>query len=413
MPVDDPGDTAWLLLCAVLVLLMASATVMVYAGRVRARHALSMVMYGLAAVISISVTWVFVGFSLAFGADAGGGFVGNLDNAGLASIAESGVASAVDVPPIAFALFQVAVAVFAGALLVGAGAERMKFGSMLAFLGLWSALVVPVVTHWTMTPGGWLAEWGVLDFAGGTVIGTAVGASALALSLALGPRRHATPQRLPPRNLPIALTGFGLLWCCWVGLNAGAALSAGRVAASAALATHLAGVGGMAGWLMIEKRLTNVITASGAARGGVTGLVAVTAGAGFLDPFASLLLGFVAGAAVFLAVRLMARVRVDDALDVSVVHLVGGALGMVFIGLFARLIESDHTVGIGVLNGGGAALLGKQMVAVLAVAAFAFIASWLIAMVLRAAMGLRVTPEAEEQGLDHHQQGESADDARR
>jgi len=218
---------------------------------------------------------------------------------------------------------------------------------------------------------------------------------------------------LPSRNIPIALTGFGLLWCCWVGLNAGAALSAGRVAASAALATHLAGVGGMAGWLMIEKRLTNVITASGAARGGVTGLVAVTAGAGFLDPFASLLLGFVAGAAVFLAVRLMARVRVDDALDVSVVHLVGGALGMVFIGLFARLIESDHTVGIGLLNGGGAALLGKQMVAVLAVAAFAFIASWLIAMVLRAAMGLRVTPEAEEQGLDHHQQGESADDARR
>lgn len=408
MPVDDPGDTAWLLLCTVLVLLMTPAVALFYAGRVRARHTLSMIMYGLAAIIAISITWVFVGFSLAFGVDAGGGFVGNLDHAGLANLAESSMAVAVDAPPIGFALFHVASAIFAGGLIVGVAAARMKFGAMLAFLGLWSALVAPVVTHWTMAPDGWLAKWGALDFAGGGVIGVGAGASALALSLALGPRRQGAYERLRPHNLPISLGGCALLWCAWIGLSAGAAFSAGGVAASAALATHVAGVGGMAGWLMIEKRLVNKASASGAARGAIAGLIAITPAAAYLDPFASLLLGFVAGGAAFLAVRLLVRLRIDDALDVSALLLVGGALGMVFIGLFARLIEDEGTVGIGLMNGAGAALLGKQALAVLTIAGFSFVASWLIAMVLRAVMGLRVTPEAEEEGVDLHQHGESA-----
>ncbi len=411
MAVDHQGESAWLLLSTVLVFLMTPALVLFYAGRLRARHTLSMVMYGLAAVIAVSITWVFVGFSLAFGADAGVGLVGNLDHAGLATIAESSAVVA-DVPPIAFALFHIAVAIFGGAIIVGAAAERMKFGAMLAFLALWSATVAPVVVHWTLAPDGWLAAWGGLDFAGGALVGPCAGASALALSLALGPRRDRAQGHVRPHNLPVALIGFSLLWCCWVGLNAGAALSANGVAASAALATHVAGVGGMAGWLMIEKRLVNKASASGAARGAIAGLVAITPAAGFLDPFASLLLGFVAGGATFLVVRLMARARVDDALDVLSLHLVGGALGMMFIGLFARLIDGDETLGVGLMNGGGGALLGKQAVAVLAVGAFSFIASWLIAMVLRAVIGLRVTPEAEEEGLDLHQHGESAYDGR-
>ena len=412
MPVDNPGGTAWLLLSTALVLAMTPAVVTFYAGRMRARHSVSMMMYGIAAVIAISLTWVFVGFSLAFGADAGGGFVGNLDHAGLANLAESSVALIADVPPVAFALFHVAAAIFAGGLIVGVGAERMKFGAMLAFLALWSVLVAPVVTNWTMAPEGWLAQWGVLDFAGGAVIGVGAGASALALSLVLGPRRAGAREPIRAHNLPLSLGGCALLWCCWMGLTAGAALTAGGVAASAALATHVAGVGGVAGWLMIEKRLVNTASASGAARGAIAGLIAVTPAAGYLDPFASLLLGFVAGAAAFLAVRLIARLRIDDALDVVALLLVGGALGMVFIGLFARLIEGEDTVGVGLMNGGEPALLGKQVVAVLAVAAFSFVASWLIAMVLRAVMGLRVTPEAEEEGVDLHQHGESAYDER-
>lgn len=409
-PTYDSGDTAWMIVCAALVLLMIPGIAMFYAGRVRSRHALGMIMYSLAAVVAISVTWVLVGFTIAFGPDAGEGLLGTFENAGLAGLADSSVLAHLTFPPIAFATFQMAVAVFAGAIITGAVADRIKFGAMLAFLALWSVAVYPVVAHWAWGQGGWMADWGVLDFAGGTVVQISAGASALALVLVLGPRLDWPAAPMPPHNIPLALLGAGLVWAGWMGLNAGFALGANGVAASAALATHLAGVGGVAGWLLLEKRLTGTASALGAASGGVAGLVAITAAAGYLDPFASLLLGFIAGSSSYLALKLKSRFRFDDSLDVVAVHYVGGVVGMLFLGFFARLIVGDGTEAAGLVNSGDAVLLGKQVVAVLAVSAFAFAASWIIAVALRAIMGLRVTPEGEEEGIDLHQHGETAYD---
>jgi Amt family ammonium transporter len=407
-PVYDSGDTAWIILCTALVLLMTPSIATFYAGMVRSKHALGMMMYGLAAIVSVSITWVLLGFSLAFGPQALGGFVGNLHHAGLAGLSESSTFSALNVPPIAFATFTMMIAVVSAAIITGAAADRMKFGAMLSFLALWSVGVFPVIAHWVLADDGWLAQWGVLDFAGGSVVGVSAGASALALVLVLGPRRKWQESSMRPHSLPLTLVGAALLWIGWLGLTAGSALSADGVAASAVLATHLAAVGAVAGWVLLEKRLTGSTSARGAVSGAIAGLVAVTPAAGFLDPFASLLLGFIAGGAAYLAMRIKFRFHFDDALDVVAVHLVSGTIGLLFVGLFAREIVSGGTVGVGLLSTGDASLLGKQAVAVLVVAAYSFVASAIIAMVLRAVMGLRVTPEGEEQGLDIAQHGEAA-----
>jgi len=407
-PTYDTGDTAWMIVCTALVLLMTPGLAIFYAGMVRSKHSLGMIMYNLAAIMAVSVTWVLVGFTIAFGPDTGAGLFGNLDHAGLAGLAESPVFSQLTFPPIAFAMFQMMVAVFAAAVMTGAAADRMKFGSMLVFLALWSIGVYPVIAHWAWGQGGWMAEWGVLDFAGGTVVQISAGASALALVLVLGPRREWPKTQMLPHNLPLTILGAGLLWFGWIGFNAGSALAANGIAASAALATHLSGVGGIAGWLLLEKRLSGKPTALGAASGAVAGLVAITPAAGYLDPFASLLLGFIAGGASYFAIKLKFRFRVDDSLDVVAVHYVGGVVGMLFLGFFARLIVGGGTEAVGLVNSGDATQLGKQAVAVVAASVFAFVASWIIAMALRAITGLRVTPEGEEQGLDFHQHGETA-----
>ena len=407
-PAFDSGDTAFMVMCTAMVLLMVPGVAMFYAGMVRSKHALGMVMYTMGALVAVSITWVLVGFTLAFGPDVGRGLVGNLDHAGLAGLADSGVFSHLTFPPIAFAMFHLMVAVFAAALITGAAADRMRFGAMVAFLALWSVGVYPLIAHWAWADGGWMREWGVLDFAGGTVVHMAAGASALALTLALGPRQGWPSVPTAPHNVPLTILGAGLVWFGWIGFTAGATLAAGGVAASAALATHLAGVGGVAGWLLLEKRLGGKPTALGAASGAMAGLVAITPAAGYLDPFAALLVGFFAGGASYFAIKLKFRFTYDDALDVVALHYVGGVVGMLFLGFFARLIVGDGTEAVGLVNAGEAAQLGKQVVAVIAVSAFAFCASWLIAMVLRAIMGLRVTPEGEEQGIDFHQHGESA-----
>lgn len=405
-PTYDTGDTAWMIACAALVLLMIPGLAMFYAGRVRSQHSLGMIMYTFAAVMAVSITWVFVGFTIAFGPDAGKGLTGTLEHAGLAGLVDSPMLAHLSFPPIAFAFFHLAVAVFAGAIITGAVADRIKFGSMMAFLALWSVGVYPVIAHWAWGEGGWMNEWRVLDFAGGTVVQISAGASALALVFVLGPRLGWPSAPTPPHNIPLTLLGAGLLWAGWMGLNAGFALGANGVAASAALATHLSGVAGIAGWMLLEKRLTGKASSTGAASGAVAGLVAITPAAGYLDPFASLLLGFVAGSAAYLALKLKGRLRVDDALDVVAVHYMAGVVGMLFLGFFARLIVGDDTNAVGLVNSGDALQLGKQAVAVVAVSAFAFVASWIIAVALRAIMGLRVTPEGEEQGLDLHQHGE-------
>jgi Amt family ammonium transporter len=251
-------------------------------------------------------------------------------------------------------------------------------------------------------------KWGVLDFAGGTVVEICSGASAFALAIVLGRRRGWPKDAMLPHNLPLTILGAGLLWFGWIGFNAGSALTAGADAASAALGTHLSGVGGVIGWLLLERRLTGKPTALGAASGAVAGLVAITPAAGYLDPFPALLLGVLAGALCLLAVKIKFRFRVDDSLDVLAIHFIGGVVGMLFLGFFARALLASGGEGLGLFAGGGLVQLGKQAVAVVAAAAFAFFVSLLIAWAVKKAMGLRVSEEHEISGLDYSQHGEGA-----
>jgi Amt family ammonium transporter len=404
----DSGDTAWIIVCTALVLLMTPGLAFFYAGMVRSKHALGMIMQSFMTIAIVSVTWVLVGYSLAFDHDAFGGLIGGLDMAGLthAEVAVPGLH--LTVPPLAFVAFQLMFAILTAALISGASADRMRFGAFVTFITIWSVVVYAPLAHWTWSPEGWLHKAGLLDFAGGTVVEICSGASALALALVIGPRRGWPREMMAPHNLPLALLGAGLLWFGWIGFNAGSALSAGYLAASAALATHLSGVGGMIGWLVLEKRLTRKATTLGAASGAVAGLVAITPAAGFLSPLPALLLGATAGTVSLFAIRLKFRFKYDDSLDVVAVHYVGGVIGTLFVGLFAAAAVNPAVKHQGLLLGGGLTQLARQGVGVLAATAFAFTATYAIAWVLRATIGLRVTPDEESEGLDSSQHAETA-----
>lgn len=404
----DTGDTAWMIVCTALVLLMTPGLALFYAGMVRSKHALSMIMQNFVTMSIVTVTWVVVGYSLAFDHDAAGGLIGGLHLVGLthAEVAVPGLN--LTFPPLAFVMFQMMFAIVTAALISGASADRMRFASFVTFIAIWSVVVYAPLAHWVWSPGGWLNKAGLLDFAGGTVVEICSGASALALALVIGPRRGWPREIMAPHNLPLTLLGAGLLWFGWIGFNAGSALSAGHLAASAALATHLSGVGGMIGWLVIEKRLTGKATTLGGVSGAVAGLVAVTPAAGYLSALPALLLGVTAGIVCLFAIRLKFRFRYDDSLDVVAIHYVGGLIGMLFIGLLAATAVNPAVVHQGLLMGGGLGQLGRQALGVVAATAFAFTATYAIAWALRATIGLRVTPDEEAEGLDASQHAETA-----
>jgi Amt family ammonium transporter len=404
----DAGDTAWIIVCTALVLLMTPGLAFFYAGMVRSKHALGMIMQSFVTIAIVSVTWVLVGYSLAFDHDAGGGLIGGLHLAGLthAEIAVPGMD--LTIPPLAFVAFQLMFAILTAALISGASADRMRFGAFVTFIAIWSVVVYAPIAHWTWSPEGWLHKAGLLDFAGGTVVEICSGASALALALVIGPRRGWPREMMAPHNLPLTLLGTGLLWFGWIGFNAGSALTAGNLAASAALVTHLSGVGGMIGWLVLEKRITGKATTLGGATGAVAGLVAITPAAGFLSPLPALLLGVIAGAVCLFAIRLKFRFKYDDSLDVVAVHYVGGVIGTLFVGLFAAAAVNPAVTHQGLLLGGGLTQMAHQGLGVLAATAFAFTATYAIAWGLRATIGLRVKPDEESEGLDSSQHAESA-----
>src|SRR5450759_3067843 len=403
----NAGDTAWIVVCTALVLLMTPGLAFFYAGMVRSKHALAMIMQSFVTIAIVTVTWVVVGYSLAFDRDAAGGLIGGLHLVGLthAEIAVPGFN--LTFPPLAFVAFQLMFAILTAALISGASADRMKFGAFVTFIAIWSVVVYAPLAHWVWSPGGWLNKAGLLDFVGGTVVEICSGASALALALVIGPRRGWPREIMAPHNLPLTLLGAALLWFGWIGFNAGSALSAGHLAASAALATHLSGVGGMIGWLVLEKRATGKATTLGAASGAVAGLVAITPAAGVVSPLPALLLGCIAGAAALLAIRLKYRFKYDDSLDVVAVHYVGGVIGTLFIGLVAAVAVNPAIAHQGLLLGGGLTQLARQGLGVLAASVFAFTVSYLIARALRATIGLRVAPEHEAEGLDSSQHAET------
>jgi Amt family ammonium transporter len=406
----DSGDTAWVLVCTAMVLLMTPGLALFYAGMVRAKHVLGMLMLNYIAIGVVTVTWVLVGYSLAFDDDLfGGGSVGGFGLAGLHDAARGvpGLDS-LTIPPIAFMAFQLMFAIITTALISGAVADRMRFGGFVAFAAFWSVLVYAPLAHWSFSPNGWLYELGLLDFAGGTVVEICSGASSLALVLVVGARRGWPREVMAPHNLPLTLLGAGLLWFGWLGFNAGSALQAGALAAQAVVSTHLAGVGGMLGWVALEKRLVGRATTLGAASGAVAGLVAVTPAAGYVDSLPALLLGGLAGTICLLAVRMKYKLGYDDSLDVVGVHFVGGVVGTLFVGLFASTAVNAVVRDEGLLLNGGFTQLGRQALGVVAATAWSFGITYLLARSMHAVRSLRVEPEHEIEGLDSSQHAETA-----
>ncbi len=412
----DTGDTAWLLVSSALVLLMAPGLALFYGGMVRSKSVLNMMMMTFGALAVILIVWTVVGYSLAFGDDLGAGLLGNpLQYAGLGQLLSPAADGVGTVPAILFAVFQGLFCVITGALVSGAIADRARFGAWLVFIGAWTILVYAPVAHWVFDfssgthVGGWLAnQIGVVDFAGGTAVEICSGASGLALALVLGKRIGFGRDPMRPHNLTLVMLGAGLLWFGWFGFNAGSALGAGHKAAVVFVTTLLAGASGTLGWLVLERFRDGKATSLGAASGMVAGLVAITPSCGSLTPAGALLMGAVAGAVCAAAVGLKFRFGYDDSLDVVGVHLVGGIVGTLGIGLLAT--AAAPTAVDGLFYGGGVTQLGKQALGGAVVLVYAFLVSGALGFVVNRLMGFRLIPEHEVSGIDLAIHGETAYD---
>ena len=402
----NTGDTAFVLICSALVMFMTPGLALFYGGMVRAKNVLGTLMQSMFALGLVSVLWVLVGYTLAFGPDKGG-LIGGLDFLGFAGVGQEPNADlAATVPHIAFATFQLMFAIITPALITGAFAERMKFSGYVAFTAAWLLLVYAPMAHWVWAPGGWIRELGALDFAGGTVVHINAGIAALAAVLVIGKRRGFGKEAFVPHNLTLTMLGTGILWFGWFGFNAGSALGANGLAASAFLVTNIGAAAGACGWAAVEARKERKATTLGAASGAVAGLVAITPAAGFVTPVSAIAIGLVAGVVCAYAVRLKFRWGYDDSLDVVGVHMVGGLIGALLTGVFADLAVNEAGAD-GLLAGGGLALLGKQFVAVGATIGFSFAVTFGILKLVQATVGLRVTEADEVAGIDLAQHSEA------
>ncbi len=402
MPHIDSGDTAWLLASAALVMFMTPGLAFFYGGLVRAKNVLGTVMQSFIALGLVSVLWALIGYTLAFAPDKGG-IIGGLDFIGLNHVGGAPGAYAPTVPSSTFMVFQMMFAIITPALIAGAFAERMKFSGYLMFIGLWSILVYAPVAHWEWG-GGFLGASGVgaLDFAGGAVVHANAGAAALATAIYLGKRRGHGTEDMSPHNVPFVVLGAGILWFGWFGFNAGSALSSGALASSAFVNTQLGAATGALAWILSERARGGRATTIGAATGAVAGLATITPAAGYVQPIAAMAIGVAAGLLCFQALRLKDRFGYDDSLDVVGVHMVGGIIGVLLTGAFASLA----------INASGAsaslALVGKQAVLAGVTVAFSFVATLALLKLTDITVGLRVSDEHEELGLDLSQHGEVA-----
>ncbi|MET8562056.1 ammonium transporter [Streptomyces flaveolus] len=403
----NTGDTAWLLAATALVLLMTPGLALFYGGMVRTKSVLNMLMMSFVSIALVTVVWLAAGYSLAFGGDIGGGLIGGLRQAGMRGLGPDSVHGTV--PTVLFATFQLTFAIVTAALISGAVADRTKFSAWLVFVPLWTLLVYVPVAHWVWGPGGWILDrLGALDFAGGLPVEITSGASGLALCLVVGPRLGFKKDAMRPHNLPMVVLGAGLLWFGWFGFNAGSALGANGLAAAAFLNTLAAGCTGLLGWLFVEQRRDGHPTTLGAASGAVAGLVAITPSCGTVSLLGALVVGLAAGVVCSYAVSWKFKLNYDDSLDVVGVHLVGGIIGTLLIGLFA---EKAMTGGVeGLFYGGGLAPVGKQLLSVVVVALYAFSVTYGLGKLLDKALGLRASEEQEHTGLDLTVHAETAYD---
>jgi Amt family ammonium transporter len=403
----DKGDTAWMLTSTALVLLMtAPGLALFYGGMVRQKNALGTLMHSFIIAALISVQWVLWGYSLAFGPDKGG-IIGGLEWIGLRGVGvEPFDAYSKTIPHQVFMLFQMMFAIITPALITGAFAERKKFSAFILFTLLWATLVYDPLAHWVWGDGGWLKKLGALDFAGGTVVHISSGISALVCALMVGRRHGYGHQPMQPHNLPMTVMGAGLLWVGWFGFNAGSALEASGLAASAFTATNTAAAAAALGWMFTEWISRGKPTVLGAASGAVAGLVAITPASGYVAPLPSVIIGALAGVLCYTACNLKAKFGYDDSLDVVGVHGVGGTWGAIATGLWAS--KAVNEAGGDGLFYGNPGQLWTQIVAVLATYALAIVMTAIILKVVDAVVGLRVTAEDEMAGLDLSQHSETA-----
>ncbi|HUJ24934.1 MAG TPA: ammonium transporter [Myxococcales bacterium] len=404
----DKGDTAWVMVCSALVLMMTiPGLALFYGGMVRQKNVLATLLQSLAVLCVVSIQWVLFGYSLAFGPDKGLGIIGGLDWIGLRGVGPAPYAGyAATIPHTVFMLFQMMFAAITPALIAGAFAERMKFSAFLLFSLLWAVLVYDPLAHWVWSEGGFLHKLGALDFAGGTVVHLSSGTSALVCALVIGRRKGYPRTPMLPHNLPMTIMGAGLLWFGWFGFNAGSALEASGIAANAFLTTNTAAASAAMGWMLIEWKLRGKPTALGTASGAVAGLVAITPACGYVGPMAAILIGFAAGILCFGGCHLKTKFGYDDALDVVGVHGLGGTFGAIATGLFAwKAINAGGGDG---LFHGNAAQLGTQAIAVVATIALSAPLTYGILKLVDATVGLRASEEDEVNGLDLSQHSENA-----
>ena len=397
----NAANTSWILTSTALVLFMTIPGLsLFYAGLVRTKNVLSVLVQCFSITCVVSILWLIVGYSLAF--SEGNAFIGGFSNVLMGNTLEGTMNG--DIPDSVFAMFQLTFAIITPALIVGGFAERMKFSSMLLFSAIWLLVVYLPVTHWVWG-GGWLGEMGLLDFAGGTVVHITAGVAALVAAVVMGPRRGFPSTPMTPHNMTMTVTGAGMLWVGWFGFNGGSALAANGDAGMAMLVTHMSAAAGALTWMCIEWIRFGKPSALGAVTGMVAGLGTITPASGFVGPAGALLIGISAGAVCFTATMFIKRrLGIDDSLDVFPVHGVGGALGTVLAGVFA-------SSSLGGFSGQGDGLpMGEQVLVQLtgvgSVAVYTAVASFILLKLIDMMLGLRVTEDEETEGLDLNQHNE-------
>ncbi|OGZ70031.1 MAG: ammonia channel protein [Candidatus Staskawiczbacteria bacterium RIFCSPHIGHO2_12_FULL_38_11] len=405
----NSGDVAWVSAAATLVMLMTPALGFFYAGLVRRKNLVSTLVQCLAIFAVVTLVWTLWGYSLAFGPAGISGFVGNLSHFGLKGVGvEPNPDYAATIPALLFFFFQLKFAAITPALIIGAFAERIRFKALLIFIIFWVTIIYAPLAYWVWNTDGWLRAMGALDFAGGTVVHIAAGFSAIAAALVIGKRKDAqNGAEFKPNNIPFVILGAALLWFGWFGFNAGSALAANGLAVSALVVTNLAAAAGAVSWMMVDWVKKGRPSAVGISIGAVCGLVAITPASGFVGVIPAIIIGLVAGLLSNLVANFRARTSLDDSLDVFACHGVSGLWGALATGLFASV--AVNSAGANGLFYGNPKLFGIQIVASLAVAAFAFIGTYvLLRLIDRFIIKLRISSKDEDIGLDVSQHGEDA-----
>jgi Amt family ammonium transporter len=403
------ADTVWVLISAALVMLMTPAVGLFYGGMVRRKNVLSIITQSFMVLALISIQWILLGYSLAFGPDAGGhGLIGGLQWIGL-----NGVGGAPNpdyaptIPASVFMIYQAMFAIITPVLITGAFADRMKFSTFIVFTLIWTTIVYDPIAHWVWGTGGWLRALGALDFAGGLVVHISAGLSALAAAIIIGKRIGYKSDNMAPHNVPMTIMGGILLWFGWFGFNAGSALSAGSLAANAFIVTNTSAAAGAITWMIVSWKHGGKPNALGIVTGGVAGLAAITPASGYVGPLWAIIIGGAAGVICYFVMHLKnKKTMIDDSLDVFACHGVGSAWGVIATGIFASV--AINPAGANGLVFGGYDLIRSQFIAVVVTGIYSFVMTVIILKILNATMGLRVRDDEEIEGLDITQHGEKA-----